>query len=95
VLFANPNINHYLAEPAHRPLDGVVMWPAGKRTDIMEKINIDTMVQKHANCVQNINAEKTCATCAHDDSEGAAIPCDSCYDEMIGLPVNPTRWLAT
>jgi hypothetical protein len=38
VLFANPNINHYLAEPAHRPLDGVVMWQPHTREVDMPKI---------------------------------------------------------
>ena len=56
------------------------------------KIDLETIIIKHNNCVVALDPEKKCATCKYESYPMDRELCASCYDEMIGLPVNPTKW---
>jgi hypothetical protein len=58
------------------------------------KISLETMVQKYNNCVVALDEKKHCCNCLHHESAITAEPCSECYNEMLGMPVNPTKWEA-
>lgn len=58
------------------------------------KIDLNTYLEKHANCVNALDSNKTCDTCIHNKKSIDDYPCSDCYNEMLGLPVNPTKWEA-
>lgn len=51
------------------------------------------LAQKYAACVRALNPEMTCNSCAHD-KDGRCSSKRVCYGEVLGMPVNPTQWVA-
>lgn len=58
------------------------------------KIDPNILIQKRNNCIKNLDKNKTCVTCKHKDIKFGVEPCDECFDEVLGMPVNPTKWEA-
>ena len=58
------------------------------------KITLEDMIAKQNACVDSLDKNKRCATCLHRDASVEVDPCFSCYNVMLGFPVNPTRWEA-
>lgn len=55
---------------------------------------IEEFVEKHKACINALDDSKTCETCKHRDLYGNDDPCNSCYHIVMGLPVDPTNWVA-
>jgi flagellar capping protein FliD len=51
-------------------------------------------IEKYNNCVAKINPEINCSTCKYEEQQDKehSKPCNECYCEMLGLPVNCTNW---
>lgn len=56
------------------------------------EISLETMVAKYNNCVAALDENKHCGRCRYKDYAQDAKPCSDCYNEMLGMPVNPTNW---
>ena len=56
------------------------------------KIDVNILVQKRINCIKNLDPSKVCETCAYGPEVQPRLPCTKCYDELLGMPVNPTSW---
>jgi len=50
------------------------------------------MIAKHNACVNAIDENKNCHTCKYLRIDIEKDPCESCYDTILGFPVNPTKW---
>lgn len=55
------------------------------------QIKLEDMVRKYAACAALIDENKHCGTCGR--SSASQTECDGCYNELLGLPVNPTKWV--
>lgn len=55
-------------------------------------IDLSLYLEKRQNCINNLDENKCCLTCAHVDVDKEKLPCRDCYFEVLGLPVNPTNW---
>lgn len=55
-------------------------------------LDLKTMLQKHAACVSALGSSKRCETCAYKNTEATMLPCRECMGELLGMPVNPTKW---
>lgn len=56
-------------------------------------ISMENLVKKHAAYVEALDPNKTCSSCAHHTPDGGAGgSCIKCYNELLGMPVNPTNW---
>lgn len=61
-------------------------------TEMGMEISLETMIQKHNNCVAALDENKHCDSCRYKDCAQDAKPCADCYNELLGMPVNPTNW---
>ena len=55
--------------------------------------NILAFYETRKCCEKQIDYTKTCKTCQYKELDCKQEPCCSCYNELIGLPVNPTNYL--
>lgn len=55
-------------------------------------ISLEALVEKYNNCVDALDSNKSCVTCRYNKCEVEDIPCNNCYNELLGFPVNPTQW---
>lgn len=62
--------------------------------EMMSDMNFDLrdMVAKYEACCAVLDETKTCITCIHNTANNAT--CKECYNELLGMPVNPTNWSA-
>ena len=56
------------------------------------KIQIEDMFSLYNGCVDKLDSGQNCQTCVYRDKSLAEIPCSECYSEMLGMPLNPTKW---
>ena len=56
------------------------------------KLKLEDMIAKHNACVNAIDENKNCHTCKYLRIDIEKDPCESCYDTILGFPVNPTKW---
>ena len=56
------------------------------------KVDLKDMIEVREGCENKINEMKNCETCKFQNFDCDKEPCCHCYDEMLGLPVNPTQW---
>lgn len=50
------------------------------------------MVEKLNNSIAALDKGKTCSTCKHEDCDADSQPCSNCYNEILAMPVDPTKW---
>jgi len=55
-------------------------------------ITIGGMTELHNGCVKNLDDVQHCGTCSHEQLTEDEFPCNKCYNEFLGMPVNPTEW---
>jgi hypothetical protein len=56
-------------------------------------ITLDDLIAKHNACVNALDESRTCSTCAYEQTAIEMKPCNECFNEILGMPVNPTNWL--
>jgi hypothetical protein len=55
-------------------------------------ITIDDLINKRRECLKSIDITKDCFTCFYETYNKDKKPCNDCYCEILGIPVNPTNW---
>ena len=55
-------------------------------------IDIKDFIASYEAKKAKLDSAKTCKTCKHSCSPAENEPCNNCYNELIGMPVNPTGW---
>ena len=61
-------------------------------TTVNIPISTETLLAKREACIKALNPAKSCETCAYHSNSSYNKPCDNCYDELLGFPVDPTQW---
>lgn len=56
------------------------------------EIKLEDLIAKRNACIAALDESKTCATCKNRKLAAHIPPCNKCYNELLGMPVDPTNW---
>lgn len=55
------------------------------------QIELKDLIKKRETCIKSLDLTKNCSTCKYNKFKNLE-PCNLCYNEILGLPINPTKF---